>query len=285
VRALVVPGANASVVSAALYHCLRDNDRSAVATARELLASPAAKGAVRLYCAAFLAAMGQDEATEELVAALGEKYALSRAQRFLIEAPSLPDPVVDVLVDRLEHHRNIGDVRYTLRVLEKQAPSKILPTLKQLLLDPNQQIAKLALETLGRVSGSIKKQTLLQLVASGSEDIALTAADTLRKMDDMSGIDRVLEIARQSNGKRREAVAILGKFRSQKVVEPLIDALGDKDVQVRRNAENGLVQVLRNLLPYRRVDLKLAGYESSGNGGGRAKAIEQIRAWWNTVKK
>jgi hypothetical protein len=64
-------------------------------------------------------------------------------------------------------------------------------------------------------------------------------------------------------------------------VDPLLDALLDDSVLVRGNALRALDLLLRNLFPYRRLDLVAAGYLASDGEAGRRAAAARIRAWWD----
>lgn len=78
----------------------------------------------------------------------------------------------------------------------------------------------------------------------------------------------------------RSLARILGGFRRDGSVEPLLDALLDTDLTVRSYALTGLTAVLQALFPMRRLNLRTTGYAHSAPEAARRAAVEALRAWW-----
>ena len=120
-----------------------------------------------------------------------------------------------------------------------------------------------------------------RMLDSGRAALALLAAGTLRRMDDPTGLDRVLEIMHQGGAQRAAAIRVLSGFRVRAAVLPLINALMDPDLTARHRALSGLQAVLGSLFPYRRLDLRRPGYRPQAPAATRKAAARQILAWWN----
>jgi HEAT repeat protein len=101
----------------------------------------------------------------------------------------------------------------------------------------------------------------------------------LRRMDDNSGLPRVLELWKKPGTHRAEAVRVLGRFKVPAAIDPLVEALLDQDQNVRTAGQQGLAMLLPSLYPYRRFDLASAGYQPSGPAAQREEAVRKIRAW------
>ncbi len=72
----------------------------------------------------------------------------------------------------------------------------------------------------------------------------------------------------------------LGQFRVRAALPPLLDALADDDAQVRRDAFTGVARLLPALFPYRRFDMRAAGYQPDAAPAQRAAGLAALRAWW-----
>lgn len=287
VRALVRPGRQDFALENALYHLLTaagGRDAAAVRAAEQVLAT-SADDRERAVCAAFLVALGETKHAGILAERIAaDPGLLHRLQRFLDRAPRLEEAVLDALVGCLERARNQAEVSYPARILGRHAEQRAIGPLRKLLASDNEALRKAALEAMGSIPGALEPKQLRELLASPDAAVALVAADTLRRMDDPSGLDRVLELVGQGGRGKAEAVRVLGGFRIRRAVPPLLDALADADLQVRRHAFHGLQMLWPDLFPYRRFDLDTAGYRPDGPDGQRADGLRVLRAWWEAAK-
>jgi HEAT repeat protein len=226
---------------------------------------------------------GNEAFVAELVALLREDgNRFWQVERLFERDHKYPPALTDVFAAALASPRSQYDVTQVSGLLKTQAPELLAPALRQLLAHGNDDIRTAAMQALAAVPGGLASKDLQQMLHDGSAEQRLAAAAVLRRMDDPQGLPVVLELAKQPGRHLAETMRVLGGFRCREVVEPLLFALDDGNLQVRQNAWNGLQQVLRDLFPYRRFDFAQAGYDP--NGTARTAGIQTLRAWWATMR-
>ena len=236
----------------------------------------------RALAAAYLLAAGE----AQHAAALGgfleqEPTLLLRLQRFLSRAPRLDAALLDVLAARLAAARTPLDVSGPAQVLQQHAPDRAASALRKLIAAPDERLRQAALQALASLPNGFDRQHLRQMLASDDPDVVLVAADTLRRMDDLSALPAVVATLQREGAHRAEAVRVLGAFRTKAAVPPLLDALESGDARVRSGGLVALRRLWSELFPYRHFELHLAGYDSDGPAEPRARAVTVLRAWWD----
>ena len=184
----------------------------------------------------------------------------------------------------LDKHQTSTYASYAISLLARHRYRRSIPTIRKLVTSTNSTVSKAAFSALRDLGGFSNKSSLYQLLDSESPDIVLSAADTLRRLDDPTGMDAVLEVVKKGGRTRAEAVRVLAEFRDPKVVVPLFAALEDKDSAVRSQAYSGLGKVFRCLYPYKRIDLSRSGYSIHAGPTKRAIAVANLRAWWGSLR-
>ncbi len=284
VRGLVRVGASERALEDALYHLLSVGpgpDAATVRAAETVLGDAGTGVAARATCAAFLLAAGIDKHGPALAATLGsDPNALTRLRRFLDRAPRIGPDVEDALVGKLLAAKSAFEVTWPAQTLEKHAADKAVGALRELLRAKEDAVRKAALETLASIPRALQAHELRAMLAHEDPETALVAADAMRRMDDGSGIDRVVELVGKQGAHRLTAVRALGQFRARAAVPVLLDALADGDRNVRDAAFLGLQRILPALFPYRRFDLQSTGYAPDGADDRRAAGLAALRAWW-----
>jgi HEAT repeat protein len=280
-RAWIAPETDTLLLEDVFYHLLNVKDPELRAKAGELEQAPGLPAGSRAACAALLLAQGEDARGALLAGQLDadEGATLARLQRFLVLAPRLPDELVAAVARVAEKSATPALAQAAINVLAQHAGPKEIPTLERLLDNPNLYVAKSALEALQKRGVSIAHDLLLRMLASKENLRALSAADALRREDDLSGFERVLEVLHSGGAEKAEAVRVLAKFRRQASLGPLVDALEDPDATVRSEAEQGLIALLPSLFPYRRFDLATTGYQAGAAPEQRAAGVKKLRAW------
>ena len=255
----------------------------AMAEARALLAD--ARPGVRAVVLAYLIRFGEAERIGELAEVIGEGgldvSSFTRAMT-LLEALRVEDErIVEAIARRCREESNASLAAAMVRALAAQRWRKAIPMLKELVEDERPLVTKAAFEALIELRAAPDADALARMLAGDDPSRALQAARALRRMDDRSGLDMVIRIARLEPDLRRDAVEILGGFRDAKAIEPLLEAMLDEDVSTRSYAERGLRATLQTVFPYRRFDLGATGYDARRSKAERSAAVERIRAWWN----
>ncbi len=290
VRSRVLPGADDAAIDQALHHLLttqKDLDQATIAAARAVLLADA-QGATavraRASAAAYLLARGHAGDADAVLAALaaGEAW-LASLRRFLDNAPRLPEPVLDALAERLQKATSEYDVTATGQLLARHSESKAVAALRKLLDSGTEPVRKGALAALAQIPGALDARQLATMLASGDATVALVAAETLRRMDDPQGFDRVRQLATDGGTHRPEALRVLGGFRRRDAVPPLLAGLDDADLPVRTAAWSALQGLLPDLLPYRTLDLPSTGYAPNAQKAQRDAGVAALRAFWSRV--
>ncbi|MHC4670723.1 MAG: HEAT repeat domain-containing protein [Planctomycetota bacterium] len=289
VRALLEPKQEAMVIGAALSHAHGVQDEEAVPAAQKLLAD--GRAGVRAMAAAFLHRFGEEAGAAALAEAIktGDvSYSdFSRVKSMLSSTSGVPRTLLDALTERIEQESQASYVAAMIDMLKRYRHAKAVPALKRLLDHASAQVAKAAFEALAGMTGTMTRDALRPLLAADDRSRALWAADALRRMDDGSGLPVVLDVLRTGGAKRAEAAEILGGFRVEAAVDPLLAALMDDSASVRSQAFTSLGYVWRTLFPYRRLDVGATGYAPNGTADARGTAVQALRAWWeaNRVRR
>jgi HEAT repeat protein len=173
---------------------------------------------------------------------------------------SLDPKALAAIAARVKEESNTSFVTTGLRLLAKLGYADLKGLAESLLDSSNESVATAAFEALASTSGGLNPDVLRKLLAESSDDgRRILAAEALRKMDDDSGLEVVLGIAKENAAKRSDAARVLGGFRVRRVVEPLIEMLADPDQMVRQQASFSLGYVWTSLFQYRRLQLQAAG--------------------------
>jgi HEAT repeat protein len=286
-RAWIAPETDTLLLEDVFYQLLNVKDPELRAKAAELEQTPGLPAGSRAACAALLLALGEDARGALLAQQIDadEGASLARLQRFLVLAPRLPEELAAAVARVAEKSATTILAQAAINVLAQHAGPKEIPTLEHLLDNPNLYVAKSALEALQKRGVPVAHDLLLRMLASKENLRALSAADALRREDDLSGFERVLEVLHAGGTERSEAVRVLARFRRQASLAPLVDALEDSEPAVRSEAEQGLVALLASLFPYRRFDFATTGYQSQAAPEQRAAGVRKIRAWCAANRK
>jgi hypothetical protein len=286
-RALIRGGVPGADVESALYLLLSapQREEAALRAAEALLAGAGGDGRARAACAAFLLACGETRHAPLVAEAIAaDRSAVVRLARFLERAPGLGRELTAALAELLAGARNRNEVSLASRVLREHAESEAVAALRGLLAAEDAPVREAALEALSEIPGALDAETLRRMLASGEVGSVLVAADTLRRMDDPSGLARVLELVEAPGADRLRAVEVLGRFRARGAVPPLLDALDDADEAVRRTAFQALGRLLSDLFPYRRIDVSTTGYRAEAAPAERATATAALRRFWESAR-
>ncbi len=241
---------------------------------------------VRALALAFLLRHGEDGHAMALAEALasGDLAAtpLYRINSFLGQAPHVPPGVLDAVASLLESEDEPYALRAAIAILTSFRYVKAAPAIQKLMRHENTLLAKSAFEAVAELGGGLDAEQLRPLLEASDDARRVSAAELLRRMDDPVGLPVIVQILRRGEkvADRTAAARALGAFTRRAAVDPLLDALMDKDAGVRTAALQSLDAVLRNLFPYRRVDLVAAGYTATSSDASRREAVACIRRWW-----
>jgi hypothetical protein len=284
VRALVKPGTGPQALEDALLHLLQGRAGADAATktaAEAVLADAGTSARARAACAAFLLAAGVTKHGPALAKELAsDANAVTRLRAFLDRAPRIGPEVEDALAQKLLAARSEYEVTWPAQALHKHAAAKAVAALRELLKSKAEPVRKAALETLAQLPRALQPSELRSMLAHEDPETALVAADAMRRMDDLGGAPRVLELVAKPGAHRVAAVRALGQFRVKDAVPPLLDALADQDQRVRQEAYTGVQRLLPALFPYRQLDWSTLGYAPEAAEPERTQALAKLRAWW-----
>jgi len=278
------PNADPAVVRVTLLHLERQGrvDPDRMRAAVEPLTGHS-KQPARIAALAWLARVDRSRADELAELLLEEPKRFWPVRDLLDTDKKLGSKLVEAIGEALKAPRSKHDVTRTAQLIARQPGGQATAPLKALRDHKNADIRAAALEALAAIPGALREQDLQAMLRGEDVPSALIAADMLRRRDDLSGLDVVLATLPKAGKHRADAAKVLGKFRDRKVAGPLLELLGDKDVQVRRHAWSGLQALMNGLFPYRRFDFAGSGYRP--DGGGRAAGIRTLRAWWDSEAK
>ncbi len=286
VRGFVVPESSPEILGAALSHLAYAGDTEVLPQVRALLRQ--ADVGARALAAAFLLKHGEEDQVSVLEGAVGDDaltYAVwVRLRPWLEGASRVPLSVLEAATKRVESESEIYFVSSLIGFLAALEHAPAVPVMRRLLRSKEAVVSKAAFDALATLPNGLTVEDLEAELAGEDAVRRLAAADALRRRDDLRGLPAVLELVKPGSAQRAEAVRVLGGFRVDAAVEPLLDALLDDDVSTRANAYNGLGGVLRALLPYRRLDLASTGYATQADATVRAQAVARLRAWWQAAR-
>ncbi len=281
VRSLLRPATASTVISAALYYLQAAEGLRAKERALQLADSADTDIQSRAFCEAYLLGTGMNSRSENIAKLLREnRVSLSSLYTFLQKAPRMDKPLLEYFLESLEEKKQGYEVRYAIGFLAKHRYSKAVAQIRKLMTSSDSTVAEAATEAISKMSGGLRPEDLYKQLSSDNNALVLTAADTLRKLDDYTGLPRVLEILKEDQAKEYAAIQVLVGFRSKKVIEPLLDALLSKNLSVRSTALSGIRRIWQCFFPYKRFNLEASGYRYNGPETSRTAAVAKFRAWW-----
>jgi hypothetical protein len=283
-RGYLLPDANSALVVATLAHLQREELGRSPATTQVVRGLQTAANADVRAAALLWLVHGPDGDTHAAALASLLREDARRfwtIERLLDSKQKHPAVLTDAFVAALSAPRASHDVKRLAELVRAQAPERLPPTLRLLLPHQDAEIRYAAMQALADAPGSLEVADLQQMLRAGNTEQQVLAADVLRRRDDVSGLPVLLGVLQQPP-RTLAAVRALTHFRSREVIEPLLLALDDGNLQVRATAWHGLQDVLRDLFPYRRFAFERSGYEP--NQADRTAGIQVLRTWWQAVR-
>lgn len=208
---------------------------------------------------------------------------LSRVRNLLQMSPEVAEPILEAIVQSLKGSTDSGRITTWAYLLGKLGYRRAIPVLRELVESSNSSVSDAAFDALSKIPGGLEAKSIGSMLESGTNKQRLKAADALRRMDDLRGLDTVIEICRESEADRYEGMRVLAGFRTPKVVPVLIEFLMDSNRNVRMYASNGLQTVLTSLFPYRKIRIQNS-YHYDAPGPKRSAGMKAIQAWWERNK-
>lgn len=286
VRGLLKPDAPVEVLGAALNQLRGAQDAASAAAVTGFLAAPAA--GVRALAATYLLTLGDEARADVLATALdtGEVgfAELNRVETMLAQTPRVPDVLLDALTTMAGRETNLASLLVAIRLLGRYGYVKAAPVLQKLLDREEPAVSGAAFDALSKLPGAMTPDVVKALLETKDEARRVSAAEALRRGDDLSGLPAVIDVLRHGKTARMQAATALGSFRSRAAIDPLVEALVDPDLAVRAAAYNALTRVLTLLFPYRRLDLSKVGYTTTATPDALAAGQARIKAWWDAHK-
>lgn len=274
------------ILGAALTQLNTASDDGATKAVTALLEAPSAS--VRALAAAFLLRRGDEAMAEPLATVLASAELpyidFLRIHALLTRAPRCPEKVLAGLLALVEAEPKGYALSLVIGLLGEYAYAKAVPILTKLLDREDVTVSKASFEALSKIPGALTPDVTKTLLEAKDETRRISAAEALRRLDDLSGLPAVIDVLKRGTVAKADAARALGLFRSRAAVEPLIDALSDADLTVRANAYNSLSSLLVLLFPYRRLDLSSVGYTTTAAADARDAAVRRVRAWWDAHK-
>jgi HEAT repeat protein len=307
----LVTGADAGAVREIARIMLDAESDAANPTYRALLNDE--RPGTRAVAAAFLRGRGQDRDGE--LAAAVRSVPLGSADVSALEsiltrsgAPPVEPPIVDALIEATRPAQNHAALRSIVQLLGRLGDPRAVPRLEELTTHESRSVAQAAARAIVKLGGPDRRSgakpaelgprdtnTLAKMERDRDvaglrawlkdDDVArrLTAADTLRRMDDHAGLEVVLaELGAEDPVVRRKAASFAGDFRADAAVGPLIEALLDEDAVVRSSALIGLGRTLGTLFPQRRFRMSPRG--ATDPADVRTARVAHLRKWWATAR-
>jgi HEAT repeat protein len=158
-----------------------------------------------------------------------------------------------------------------IRTLGTMKDDKALPLLTKLLQDPDPAIAKIANETIVRLSGRDRSDAFRK---AGEADPLrkLDGADALIQADAPEGWAAVRAALESGNTTAKlRAVTILSGVRRKEAVEILVTLLDDPTESVRTSARSSMISTLAALYPYLKFD-----YQAPA---------DKLKLWWEKNRR
>lgn len=283
VRGYLTADASRAVATGALSLLVRgeaEPSAETLAAARGLLA--AADGETRTTAMAVLAAGDAAIAAEFAQQVRKQPASLWNVLPMLPRTRPLPRALLEAIAELGAAAPNRHQLTEASDLLRGPAPDLAIAMLRSALGAKDAEVQKGALDALSALPGGLDDKALRTMLGSGTADLQLVAAASLRRRDDPSGLVRVVALAQLPGAHRAEAARVLGGFRSREVVPPLLQLLDDGDAGVRVAAWQSLGTVWRDLFPYRRFDFATAGYDP--NGADRTGGLATLRRWWDAAQ-
>ncbi|MFK7739974.1 MAG: HEAT repeat domain-containing protein [Planctomycetota bacterium] len=238
----------------------------------------------KLTCAAALAYMCRDRSDAGRDAQLARLYRESdntffATQDLLGSDRALGEPIVDAVAQLLAAPRSKHVIPRLVNFLQAQSADVATRALRKLVGHEKAEFRKEALDRLANIPGGLRTPALQQMLREGTTPARIVAADTLRKRDDDSGLEVLMQLAKKAPAKHRSDLAeALAGFRSLAAMPALLDMMNDKDAAVRRHAWTGFQNVCSARFPYRRFRWQDAGYDP--NSSDRTTGLAALREWW-----
>ena len=203
--------------------------------------------------------------------------------QFLFEADRKLDPdLLDAIGTAMAKATAKHQISQITTILRAQNADFAVTALRSLLTHTNEEVRKGALEALATIPGGLDQPTLVRMLTDSAPEQQLVAAATLRRMDDVSGLPTVIALASKKGNHLAETARVLGGFRCEDAVPPLLTLLDDGDANVRQTAWQNLQTQWRDLFPYRRFDFATSGYDPQS--ASRSAGLATLRSWWDARK-
>jgi HEAT repeat protein len=280
---LDAPG-NAGLVVSVLQHlrqCEKARSPETERAVRALLTSEDA--GVRAAALAWLAGGPGDTHAKDLATVLRATPDRLWQLQFLLETDRKLDPdLLDAIGTAMAKATAKHQISQITTILRAQNGDFVVTALRALLTNTNEEIRKGALEALATFPGGLDQPTLVRMLADAAPEQQLVAAATLRRMDDVSGLPTVIALAGKKGNHLAETARVLGGFRCEDAVPPLLTLLDDENANVRQTAWQNLQTQWRDLYPYRRFDFAISGYDPQS--ASRSAGLATLRAWWDARK-
>jgi HEAT repeat protein len=246
-------------------------DPAALAVVRKIAADP--KDTARFEAMAELIKRGDDPALEDAVKALeSQKLDLSSLYSILngIEAGNKRS-VLPRLRDLLEKSEDRNLRMGLMRTLGTMKDDKALPLLTKLSQDQDATIAKIANESIVRLSGRAQSDAFRK--ADDSDPLRkLDGAEALIQADAPEGWAAVrAALEGGSTTVKLRAVSILSGVRRKEAVEILVTLLDDPTESVRSFARTSMISTLTALYPYLKFD-----YQAPA---------DKLKLWWEKNRR
>ena len=279
VQGCLLPSRPINVLDPALRTLQRFKVTAAIPRVEEVLKDPGLAAEPRALCVAFLVGMGVSSHSATCAKAIAEIKNLSGVLTLLRDAAHLEEVVLAAILEFAEGKKG-ANVRQVLELLAKHNYRPAVPAIREMLESDNEQISKAAFGALMRIADGLDVKQLRRMITDSSDTVTLAAADALRRMDDSSGLTRVIELTKAKGRIRLEAFNVLGRYRDRRVVPVLLLALQDPDRNVYTRAFRGIQTVFKARFPYRKFDFSQRGYVLGPSPIQRRGVAEQLRAWW-----
>lgn len=275
--------AGAGTVTATLQRLAQDLGRGAsVRAAAEPLARAEDLG-VRAGALAFLAGFDPVHAEALLVLLQAEPERFQAVRNLLDTDRKLPTALLEGIAATLAKVQNAYEIRLTAELLRRQGSAAAMPYLTKLLRHERPELRAAALEALEAGGSSLQDKDLRAMLQDQDVLTVTTAADLLRRRDDLSGLDAVLAAVPKAGEHLDKVAEVLGRFRDRRVGPVLLDLLDHADERVRFEAWNGLQALWRDLFPYRRFSFETCGY--TPQSPSRQNAIATLRTFWEKAQQ
>lgn len=214
---------------------------------------------VREIAANALGEIGYLDAIKPLILVL--KDGVSEVRNNAVKAlTKIGEPAVAPLIVVLNDPE--VDVRYyATETLGQLGQAEALePLLMASLKDQNAKVRGNAIYAVGKISLKVANRPslqtivppLIQALKDPEANVRYNAADTLRKIGNMSGIDKAIlaminDLKASEPQTRRNAISMLRKIGDARSVEPLVKALKDPEAYVRRSSAYALGEIVERV--------------------------------------